>query len=195
MQNNNKPTATTKDISSPVLATLQATGSFVDNAISDSCSSLNFFNIVAQLGLRKKLGASFSQILFVILIAPIIKANSMWAFCSDFLSNLVIGEKDVIYRLLRREDIKWAHLIQRLVKEFVAEHPEYFQSGKEDEIAIVVDDSLKQRTGKVEAAASHWDHNKKQAVRSHQIVALGLAFAKGFLPVALQILYRREKAH
>ena len=104
----NQPAAITKDITSPVLATLQATGSFVDNALNESCRQLALFTIVAQMGIKKKLGADFSQILFVILIAPVIKANSMWAFCSDFLNHLAIGEKDVVYRLLRREDIKWA---------------------------------------------------------------------------------------
>ena len=193
MLNNNKPTATTEDISSPVLGTLQATGSYVDNSLSESCSSLAFFQLVNRLDIRKKLGASFSQILFVILIAPIVKANSMWAFCSDFLSNLFIGEKDVIYRLLRREDIKWALLTRGLVRAFIKEHPEHFDSASEDEVAIVVDDSLKARTGKVEAAASHWDHNKKQAVRSHQVLALGLAFARGFLPVCLQICTGEKK--
>ena len=83
--------------------------------------------------------------------------------------------------------------MKRLAKIFINEHPEFFDKKNEDEFAIVVDDSLKQRTGKVEAAASHWDHNKKQAVRSHQALALGIGFKSGFLPLCLQICTGKKK--
>ena len=181
----------TKEITSPVLSTLKSLGSFVDNALSQSCEHLAFFSLVNQLGLKKKFGADIPQILFVILICPIVKANSMWAFCSEFLDQLSIGAKDVIYRFLRREDIRWAHLLKRLAKSFALEHPECFED--EDACAFVVDDSLKPRTGKVEASASHWDHNKKQAIRSHQVLSLGIAFGRGFIPLFTQICTGSKK--
>lgn len=193
VKSNNKNTITTEALSAPVLATLEATGTFVDNAISNSCKELNLFKESTRLGVKKKLGASFQQILFVILLAPIIKSQSIWAFCADFLTNLQIGKKDVIYRLLRREDIQWASLLRNMARNFLQKHKGMFSTMSQDEMALVVDDTLIQRSGKVEAAATHWDHNKKQAVRSHQVQGLGLAFSKGFLPLVLQLCTGKKK--
>ncbi len=98
MLTNNLSIIATKEANSPVLNTLKAIGSFVDNALSESCQQLGFFKLVAQLQVQKKLGADVSQILFVIFLAPVTKVNSTWAFCCEFLNNFGIGKKEVIYR-------------------------------------------------------------------------------------------------
>ena len=191
----NQLTATTEVApnSGPVLGTLQALGSFVDNSVTASCEKLGFSEILRSQGIKKKLGAGVIPIFLVILISPIVKAQSLWAFCEDFLDRLSIGSKDVIYRFLTREDIKWAVLLQRLARSFVRFHSNFFMESDSDRFALVVDDSLKERSGKVEGSASHWDHNKNQAVRSQQVLMLGLAFKQGFVPLLTQICTGKKR--
>lgn len=182
----------TEELSSPVLSTLKATGSFVDNAISQSGKNLRLPQAVARLNLSKKHGADCATIFFAILIQPILKTQSTWAFCREFLSAFSIGKQDVIYRFLQREDIRWAALLRHCAKRFYQRHREAI--GAASDCAFVVDDSLSHRCGKgVEGTASLWDHNEKRTVRAHRVLTLGFVFAKGFIPLASQLCIGKKK--
>ena len=175
---------TRKEIESPVTSTIKAGGGFVDNAISGSLKRLGFASILGRAKLTKIFGAPACRILYVILLTPILKKDSTWAFCADFLDNFGIGKKDVIYRFLRRQNTKWAAVEMLLAIAFQREHLAKYQP---EDLALVVDCSKKHRSGKVEGASDLWDHVERRTVRSQKVIALGLAFPKGFLPLANQM--------
>ena len=60
--------------------------------------------------------------------------------------------------------------------------------GPVEKRAFVIDDSLKQRRGKkVEGSSKHFDHNESRVVQGHQVLEMGMAGEKGFLPLDRQI--------
>lgn len=181
---------TSKEINSPVTSSLKAAGQFVDNAISQSLKRLSFKGILRKTGVRKKFGAEAGDILYIILLAPIVRVNSTWAFCEKFLEQWRIGAKDVIYRFLRREDINWASIQMSLAITFARIHLVFVP--KED-CAIVADCSKRHRSGKVEGASHLFDHVISKVVRSQQVIAIGLATPKGFIPLANHFCIGKKK--
>lgn len=181
---------TRKQLDCPVTTTLKATGEFVDNAMSLSLERINFGGILSHLKFDKTQGASPFEILYLILISPIVKSQSTWAFCSQFLEQWSVGEKDVIYRFLLRQDIKWADLQIKVSSALANLH-----LGKVpiEDCALVVDCSLKHRSGKVEGASHLFDHVVSKVVRAQKVVTLGLAFPKGFIPLANQFCIGKKK--
>lgn len=189
----------TSILSTPVTKALNAFGSFVDNVIESSSSDLNLTKIFKAEGITKKLGAPPQRILMAAIHAPLVMKDSAWAFCERFLQQYQIGKKDVIYRFLERQDIRWAKITTKLSDEFNKYH-EADIFGHEDEVAAVFDDTLTNRFGKkVEASAKHYDHGIKRSIRSHQVVAAGISFCKGYVPLAAQIVCgekdRYERTH
>ena len=181
---------TKKELTSPVTSTLKAAGEFVDNSISQSLERLSLGVIISQANLTKQAGASALDILYLIMLAPIVKVDSTWAFCSQFLDQWRIGQKDVIYRFLLREDIKWASIQAKLAAAFARFH---LQDVPVNDCALVVDCSLRHRSGKVEGSSARYDHVISKVVRAQKVIAIGLAFPKGFIPLANQFCIGKKK--
>ena len=181
---------TSKEINSPVTSSLKGVGQFVDNAIGQSLKRLSFEKILSKAKIRKKFGATPVDILYIVLLAPIVRANSTWAFCDKFLEQWRIGAKDVIYRFLRREDINWASILMSLATAFARLQ---LHSIPQEDCALVVDCSKKHRSGKVEGASHLFDHVIKNVVRSQHVIALGLVTPKGFVPLANHFCIGKKK--
>lgn len=106
------------------------------------------------------------------------------------ISSFHAGGKDVIYRFLRREDINWRAICFSVSKAVYDRHA--METGADT--AFVVDDTLKHRRGKkVEGVSSHFDHTECRHVLGQQVLQLGLATTKGFLPVFQQIYIGSKK--
>ena len=97
----------TNTLSAPITTALKAYGSYVDNEIASSACELGLTRLVRQTGLKKKQGADPMSILMAAIHAPLVMKDSTWAFCERFIKQYQVGEKDVIYRFLLRQDIRW----------------------------------------------------------------------------------------
>jgi len=138
--------------STPITKALKAVGSFVDNIITSSSSDLGLIKIFKGYSLSKKLGPPVETILITAIHAPLIIKDSTWAFCDRFLARYDVGEKDVIYRFLQRQDIRWADFCAKISKAFIKFHTDDV-FGNIDEVAIVFDDTLTSRFGRGERQA------------------------------------------
>ena len=146
---------------------------------------------------RREDAEPLPAILVSLLIWPLLKVSSIHSFCSE-LCHFLQGRNedgqrkhDILYGILRREDINWRNLAASLSGRVAAQT----DLGPAARRAFVVDDSIKIRRGKkVEGSSSHWDHNQGRTVRGHQVVELGIASEAGFLPVDRQIFMGEKNA-
>jgi hypothetical protein len=95
------------------------------------------------------------------------------------------GNLSVLYDFLGREDVNWRCLSAQTAVQVYQNN----DLGPCSQRAFVVDDTTQRRAGrKVQGTASHFDHTEGKTVHGHQILQLGLAGTKGFLPVEAQIV-------
>jgi len=138
-------------------------------------------------------------ILGALLVWPLLRVASIHAFCSE-LCQFIQGRKedgarkqDILYSLLRREDINWRNLAVSLCRSIFRDNLK--ELGPVSRRAFVVDDSIKTRRGKkVQGSSSHWDHTEGRTVRGHQVVELGIAGEAGLLPVDRQVSMGEKSA-
>lgn len=174
----------------PITDALSEQHVYVDNEMQDALQRAGFFRALSRHGLRKRSGDPIVQIVFAVLIWPFLPVRSISSFCGKFLSAYLNGGMHVVYRFLRREDVNWRSLSTSVARTVYTAH----SLGDDEESAFVADDSLKHRRGrKVEGASSHYDHTEDRYVMAEQVLQLGLASKKGFLPLDQQIYISSSK--
>lgn len=133
---------------------------------------------------RRRDGEPINNLLCALLTWPLLTLKSIHCFCSD-LGQILRGQASVLYDFLGREDIGWRALVGQLARQVFDEN----DLGVRSERAFVIDDTTKARAGrKVEGTSCHFDHTQGRTIRGHQVLQLGLAGTKGFLPVESQIV-------
>lgn len=165
---------------------------FVDNELQNSIERLGFWKIFHKYGITKKrYGYSVNQVVFCLIICYFLRNDSIRSFCEKCLSVFIDGGKDVIYDFLKREDIKWRQISLSVAKEIYVQHDIAYNDS-----AFVVDDTIKQRSGKkVDGVSSHFDHTEGRCVMGQQVIELGLSSPKGFIPLNRQIFIGEKNVH
>lgn len=173
----------------PVTDSLSEEGVQTDNELELATESLGVFSQLHQFGLKKRHGYFIRHILFVVLIWPLLGVPSLYFFCGNRLSAFFCGGKDVLYEFLKRQDINWRGLRLYIACQLIRQH-------KLESVLIrvlVVDDTIKHRRGRhVSATSSHFDHTLSKNVMGQQVLEMGLATEKGYVPLDAQI-YVSEK--
>ena len=101
------------------------------------------------------------------------------------------AKKDVMYDLLKREDVNWRVLNLQTAKGVYQQNT----LGQSRIRAFVLDDSIKTRCGKkMEGVSSHFDHVTGRHVMGQQVLTLGLSTEEAFLPLDSQIYISGTKA-
>lgn len=161
----------------------------IDNELDLATQSLFFFSKTHCFGLVKNRGYPIQQVLFSLLIWPLLGVTSLNFFCGNRLSAFIDGGKDVLYDFLKRQDINWRGFRLYVALQLIRRH----NLGIEPIRAAVVDDTIKHRRGKkVSAVSSHFDHTLGKHVMGQQMLEMGLATPKGYVPLDSQI-YVSEK--
>jgi hypothetical protein len=107
------------------------------------------------------------------------------------LCQFLAGEVSVLYDFLGREDINWRGLDSELSRRVYQAN----EMGCRSDSAFVVDDSSKARAGrKVEGTSCYFDHTEGRHRIGHQMLQLGLASPKGFLPIEAQLVMGEKGA-
>ena len=115
---------------------------------------------------------------------PWLKAKSLHCFCAQ-LCQFLAGKVSVLYDFLGREDINWRGLAAELARRVYRGN----DLGPRSQCAFVVDDTTQARAGrKVEGTSGYFDHTEGRTRKGHQVLHLGLAAEKGFLPLEAQIV-------
>jgi hypothetical protein len=120
----------------------------------------------------------------------LLKVKSIHCFCAE-LSQILAGKVSVLYDFLGREDVNWRGLSGELAHKVSRS----IDLGSPSQRAFVVDDTSKARPGrKVEGTSSYYDHTEGRTRHGHQVLQLGLAGEKGFLPIEAQIVMGEKSA-
>jgi len=124
------------------------------------------------------------NVLWALLVWPLLKVKSLHCFCAE-LCQILAGHVSVLYDFLGREDINWRGLASELARRVYQGN----DLGPCSQRAFVVDDTSRARAGrKVEGTSCYFDHTEGRTRKGHQVLHLGLAGEKGFLPLEAQIV-------
>lgn len=180
-------------IPTPITSTFFSDSSAgLDSLLAEAIKSVGILKIFRSLKIKKRSGsASLDQLVYVLLLLPLLNVSSIWCFCGKFLRNYIHGGKDVLYRFLKRQDINWQR-IQLLSS--IKIWNEIQENLLDTDLAFIADDTLKRRRGKQIAASSlHYDHNTGRSVLGQQSLQLGISSVRYFMPLLCQIFVGQKK--
>ena len=130
------------------------------------------------------------NVLCALLVWPLLQVKSLHCFCSE-LCQILAGKVSVLYDFLGREDVNWRGLSSELAHRVYRE----VELGSPSQCAFVVDDTSQARAGrKVQGTSCYYDHTEGRTRKGHQVLQLGLAGEKGFLPVEAQLVMGEKAA-
>jgi hypothetical protein len=133
---------------------------------------------------RRRDGEPLANVLCALLTWPLLTVKSIHCFCAE-LGQILKGHASVLYDFLGREDISWRGLDSQLSRRVLQDN----DLGPVKQRAFVIDDSVKARAGrKVEGTSCHFDHTEGKTIKGHQVLQLGVATEKGFVPLEAQIV-------
>jgi len=170
----------------PLSDALDQPFTFVDTELSEG---IQRHSLVGMLGAaisrkRRPEGEPLPNLLCALLVWPLLKVQSLHCFCAE-LCQILAGHVSVLYDFLGREDINWRGLSSELARRVDQDN----EIGGHSQRAFVVDDTSKARAGrKVEGSSCYFDHTEGRMRKGHQVLQLGLAGEKGFLPVEAQLV-------
>jgi len=170
----------------PLADALNQPLTFVDTELAEGIERHSLIGLLrAAIGRQRRSdGEPLPNLLFALLVWPLLKVKSLHCFCSE-LCQILAGRVSVLYDLLGREDINWRGLSSELARRVFQDH----ELGGRSQRAFVVDDTSQARAGrKVEGTSSYYDHTEGRHRKGHVVLQLGLAGQKGFLPVEAQIV-------
>ncbi len=164
---------------------------FIDNLFADTWKQLKMNTLIRRAGFTKRSGIEITEVVFVLLLWKWLNVSSIAMFSRKALGLFSQARKDVMYDLLKREEINWRALNSQSAKAVYQHHQ---LSGSRVK-AFVLDDSIKARRGKkMEGVSSHFDHVTGRHVMGQQVLTLGLATEETFLPLDSQIYISQVKA-
>ena len=139
---------------------------------------------------RRADGEPLTNLLCALLVWPLLKVQSLHCFCAE-LCQILAGKVSVLYDFLGREDINWRGLSSELARRVDQAN----EIGVRSQRAFVVDDTSQARAGrKVEGTSCYFDHTEGRHRKGHQVLQLGLAGERGFLPVEAQLVMGEKAA-
>jgi len=164
---------------------------YIDNLFADTWKKLKLNALIKSAGFTKRSGIEITEAVFLLLLWKWLNMSSIAMFSRKALGTFSMARKDVMYDLLKREQINWRVLNSQTAKAVYQQNKLIGSRIK----AFVLDDSIKTRCGKkMEGVSSHFDHVTGRHVMGQQVLTLGLATEEAFLPLDSQIYISQVKA-
>jgi hypothetical protein len=176
----------------PLSDALSQPFTFADTEIAEGIQRHSLGGLLATAMNRKRRsdGEPLMRVLCALLIWPLLKVDSIHCFCAE-LCQILSGKVSVLYDFLGREDVNWRGLSSELARRILQQN----ELGPRRQRAFVVDDTSKARAGrKVQGTSCYFDHTESRLRKGHQMLQLGLAAEKGFLPVECQLVMGEKSA-
>ncbi|MCU7909210.1 MAG: transposase [Candidatus Thiodiazotropha sp. (ex Lucinoma aequizonata)] len=141
-------------------------------------------SLIKGAGFTKRSGVEVTEALFILLLWKWLNMSSIAMFSRNALGTFSMARKDVMYDLLKREEINWRALNSQTAKAVYQQNKLTRSRVK----AFVLDDSIKTQCGKkTEGVSSHFNHVTGRHVMGQQVLTLRLATEEAFLPLDSQI--------
>jgi DDE superfamily endonuclease len=176
----------------PLSDALRQPLTFADTELSEGIQRHSLVGLLSAAIRRKRRsdGEPLPNVLCALLVWPLMKVKSIHCFCSE-LCQILAGHVSVLYDFLGREDINWRGVATALARRIQQGN----DLGASSQRAFVVDDTSRARSGrKVEGTSCYFDHTEGRHRKGHQVLQLGLAAEKGFLPLEAQIVTGQKEA-
>jgi hypothetical protein len=170
----------------PLADALSQPFTFADTELAEGIQRHSLAGLLCAAISRKRRsdGEPLPNVLCALLVWPLMKVKSLHCFCAE-LCQILAGQVSVLYDFLGREDINWRGLASELAHKIYQAN----DLGPRSQRAFVVDDTSQARAGrKVEGTSCYFDHTEGRHRKGHQVLQLGLAAEKGFLPLEAQIV-------
>ena len=165
---------------------------FVDTELAQGMTCYSLVGLLpgAISRKRRKDGEPLNNVLAALLVWPLLNVPSLHSFCSE-LCQFLEGKISVLYDFLGREDINWRGLFCELSQRVYRQQDKL---GSPSQCAFVVDSSKARAGRKVEGTSCYFDHTEGRHCKGHQMLPLGLATEKGFLPLEAQLVMGQKAA-
>lgn len=160
----------------------------VDNAVLDLLAEIGFLTIFSRYGWSKRSGKDLPMLITLMILHPLLRAQSIHIFCRDHFQSVFEVGKDAFYRLLQRafpwRTAHWA-LIRRLIPEW-----------RKLELGVgylVADTTVKEKRGqKIEGVCWHYDHTTGRKVPGFEAAHLIWVNAKGALALDAALRFSKR---
>jgi hypothetical protein len=159
---------------------------FADTELAEGIQRHSLVGLLrALMGRQRRAdGEPLPNVLCALLVWPLLKVKSLHCFCAE-LCQFLAGQVSVLYDFLGREDINWRGVLAELARRVYRGN----DLGARSQCAFVVDDTSQARAGrKVQGTSCYFDHTEGRTRKGHQVLHLGLAGEKGFLPLEAQLV-------
>jgi SRSO17 transposase len=162
----------------------------VDNLLAKLWKQLGIEKLLVRSGIHKRSGIPASQVVYLLILWTWLKVSSIHVFSRESLKYFGKTNKDALYDMLKREDINWRDFHTQIAIGVYRKN----QLKASRFRAFVVDDSVKTRRGKkTEGVSRHFDHLTGRTVMGQQILTLGLATEKVFMPLDQDIFIGQKQ--
>jgi hypothetical protein len=176
----------------PISDALSQPCTFADTELAEGIQRHSLVGLLKALMGRQRRSNSepLSSVLCALLVWPLLKVKSIHCFCAE-LCQILQGEVSVLYDFLGQEKTNWRALSSGVSYRVYQDN----ELGAPSECALVADDTSKARAGrKVEGTSCYFDHTEGRHRTGHQVLQLGLAGPKGFLPIEAQLVMGEKSA-
>ena len=176
----------------PVTDALSQPFTFADTELAEGIQRHSLVGLLRGAISRKRRsdGEALVNVLCALLVWPLLKVKSLHCFCCE-LCQILEGKVSVLYDFLGREDINWRGLASQVARRVDRAN----DLGARSQRAFVVDDTSQARSGrKVEGTSCYFDHTEGRHRKGHQVLQLGVAGEKGFLPIEAQLVTGKKGA-
>ncbi len=170
---------------------LDKEGRIFETKIDEGLSRLGFRTQMNKAKIIKKDGYHAAQILFVLVLLPLLKIRTVRSFCRNHLEQYTSSRKDTFYRFKAR-GYRWRSFLYYIMKEI--RRVLKFDEAPIEERCFILDDSILSKRGRdIENVSFLHDHTVNRSVLGYTVVVLGLFTGKGMYALDFSYKYGKKR--
>ena len=165
---------------------------FFDSKIDRAFQTLKIKTCLCRANINKKDGYHASHLLFMLIMLPLLKIQTVHTFCNKQWHQWSHVKKDTYYRFKKNITYRWRSFLNYV-------NQEIFKNIKlsqipQEELAFVIDDTILEKVGKkLENLSYIYDHNVGHSVLGYCIVTLGLFTGNAFYPIDFSYYFTQKR--
>lgn len=165
---------------------------FFDTKIDRVFQSLKLKTFLCRANIIKNDGYHASHLLFMLVMLPLLKIQSVNTFCKKKWYQWSACQKDTYYRFKKNVSYRWRSFMNYINHEIFKKID--LDNIPQDELSFVIDDTILQKIGKkIENVTYIYDHNLGRSVLGFCIVTLGLFTGNAFYPIDFAYSFSKRR--
>jgi len=131
----------------------------------------------------KKSGFNLLDIIHVLFILPFMSHKNIHSYAISKDNNKKTGEKDVYYRTLQNQNIKWRSFLLLFVKQYLKLSSKLTSSDDDIKCLIFDDTDIEKRGKKIEGISKIFNHVTHRYIFGYKLLVAGYWNGSVFIPV------------